>query len=107
MLVDLDQVKARLRYDIDDEDEDLESLIEAASEMVLNYLKVPHTEFDDSEGNPQDVPAAVKSAVMLLVGILSKTRDGEAGIINPQWEAGYLPASVMSILYPLRDPALA
>lgn len=103
-LVDLDEVKARLNFDTDLDDDDLELLISAASEIALNYLNLAHDAYDDTNGKPQGVPEAVRTAVIMLVGILK--RDPSA-IEAEKWQQGYLPAPVVAILYPLRDPALA
>jgi hypothetical protein len=104
MLVELEQVKARLRFDHDEDDEDIELAIQGASEAVLNYLNVAHTFYDDSFGTPQDVPSGVVNAVIMLVGIWK--RD-PSGIEMEKWTHGYLPMPIISILYPLRDPALS
>lgn len=103
-LVETEVVKARLNIDFDTSDEDLELLIQGASEMVLNYLNLPHDHYDDSSGAVQDVPVAVVTATCYLTGVLYRDRDGKE---VEQWERGYLPAPVISMLYPLRDPALA
>lgn len=107
MLVTLDQVKARLRFDTDAEDDDLTLMIEQASALVLNYLKTPDlTKF--AVGSPPAVPASVTDAVSLaaivLVGYLSKNRDCDP---DKDWMPGYLPAPVMNCVYQLRDPACA
>lgn len=104
MLVDLDMAKERLRIDIDAEDDTLELLIQGASAAVLNYLKIDHDTYDDSNGDVVDVPAEVQNATLLLVGILSRDR---AGIEMKDWELGFLPKPVIALLYPLRDPALS
>lgn len=110
MLVTLDETKQRLRFDHDAEDDDLTSLIEGASAAVMNYLKKPQDHYVDSSGFvPVDssgtvgVPAEVKIAVLYLVGVLARDRDGTSAT---DWEHGYLPRPVTSILYPLRDPAI-
>jgi hypothetical protein len=106
MLVELEQVKARLRFDHDEEDEDIELAIHGASAAVLNYLKVLHTVYDDSFGVviQTDVPFEVQTAVIHLVGIWK--RD-PSGVEMEKWQQGYLPAPITAILYPLRDPALS
>jgi hypothetical protein len=106
MLVELEQVKARLRFDHDEEDEDIELAIQGASAAVLNYLKVLHTVYDDSFGVVvlASVPYEVQTAVMHLVGIWK--RD-PSGVEMEKWQQGYLPAPITAILYPLRDPALS
>lgn len=84
--------------------------IHAASAAVLNYLKSGADSFLDSAGEvitdsndePVGVPYEVRAAVMILVGYLFRNRD-----TNDGFNAGYLPAPVTALLYPLRDPALA
>lgn len=110
MLVTLTETKARLRFNHDVDDDDLMLALEGASAAVMNYLKLPLDHYDDSDGQvPEDqsgtdVPAEVKNAVLYLVGMLSRDRDG---MNVAAWERGYLPAPVVSMLYPLRDPTLA
>lgn len=107
MLVELDQVKARLRFDHDEEDEDIELAIQAASSAVLNYLRLTAaTAYTDSFGElvAADIPFEVQTAVMHLVGIWK--RD-PSGVEMDKWQQGYLPAPITAILYPLRDPALS
>lgn len=128
MLVTLAQASAHLRRDTSDDDADLTLKIEAASGTVLNYLKgkrylyVPEYDSDgdvvlDSDGYPvpeldsDDAPVVrqeVKTATLIMVGELYKNREAEqGGAIDAQFGYGYLPRSVVALLYPLRDPALA
>jgi hypothetical protein len=111
MLATLEQTKLRLRADHGVEDEDLELAIAGASAAVLNYLKLPHDTYSDSSGEVPvnssgtiGVPAEVVNAVLMLVGILSRDRDGQE---MEKWQHGYLPMPVIALLYPLRDPSLA
>lgn len=106
MLVEVDEVKERLRFDHDLEDEDIERAIEDASAAVMAYLKVASTAYDDSFGTlvPANVPAQARTAVIHLVGIWK--RD-PSGVEMEKWQMGYLPAPITAILYPLRDPSLA
>lgn len=114
MLVTIEQASAHLRRDTDADDNDLVLKIEAASGAVLNYLKDGADEFLDtagqvpldSNGDPVGVPYEVRAAVLILLGVFYSYREGEAGIINPQFSHGYLPPTVTALLYPLRDPAL-
>lgn len=117
MLVSLAETKARLRYDHSDEDVDLTFLIEACSQMVLNYLKVDESFFAGSEYDtdgtwPTDSDGVligtdnypeVKTATMYLVAVIK--RD-PSGVESDKWTMGNLPFPVMAMLYPLRDPAL-
>jgi hypothetical protein len=107
MLVELAQVKARLRFDHEEEDADIEFAIKSASAAVMNYLKLDHDFYTDSFNSSGEVstnvPEEVAQAVITLVGIWK--RD-PAGAEMRDWEMGYLPRPVMAILYPLRDPAM-
>lgn len=129
MLVTLEEAKAQLRLDSPEsdggpEDPSIELMISAASGAVINYLKSTRNLYEverDDDGNPvvdsdgeevldgdsdgqYTVKAEVKHAVLYLVGWFYRYRDEDPG---KDWERGYLPAVVTSLLYPLRDPALA
>lgn len=117
MLVSLAATKERLRYDTDAEDVDLTFLIEACTQMVLNYLKVDESYFAGSEYDtdgqwPTDSDGVligasnfpeVQTATMYLVAVIK--RD-PSGVESDKWEHGYLPLPVRAMLYPLRDPAM-
>jgi hypothetical protein len=119
LLVSVADTKARLRITHDAEDADLEMMIHGASAAVMNYLGVTEAVFQDSdyasssevvgssdsesEGTGLSVPPEVELAVMVMVGILARDRDG---VEMADWEHGYLPKPVIALLYPLRDPAL-
>lgn len=121
MLVTLEQASDHLRRDTTDDNADLTLKIMAASNAVINYLKsaspyelerdssgdiiydssgkpVP---VEDSSGNPVVLPE-VELATLYLIGVYYKDRDGET---MKEWQHGYLPFPVTSILYPLRKPA--
>ena len=115
MLVSLTAAKKHLRVDHDDEDSDIELKVLAASAAVLDYLKSYATFLDsegsvpqDSEGEPQGVPYQVQAATLLLLGDLYKNREPQGDdVVDAQFGYGYLPRAVITLLYPLRDPALA
>ena len=116
-LVTVEDAKARLRIVHDAEDIDLELMIQQASASVMNYLGLAHDYYStgtsssdsssevssDGAGVGGIVPDEVQLAVLLMVGILARDRDG---VESKDWDHGYLPRPVTSILYPLRDPAL-
>lgn len=127
MLVTLQEASEHLRRDTVDDDQDLTLKIHAASAAVLNYLKREALAYEperdeagsiilDEHGAPVPVlddenkPIVrfeVRAAVLLMLGELYKNREGEQdGEIPTQWGYGYLPRPVVSLLYPLRDPAL-
>lgn len=108
-LVTLAEAKAHLRVVQSDEDLDITLRVQAASAAVINYLKDGADVFldssglmiEDSSGFP-GVPDEVRLAVLYLVGVFYRDRDGQT---VADWERGYLPAPVVSLLYPLRSPA--
>lgn len=118
MLVSLEQASEHLRRDTDADDNDLTLKILAASAACINYLKSGANSFInssgdvdyDSAGNPI-VPYNVQMAVLILVGIFYRDREGQDTMITSsrimdKWQLGYLPMPVQSLLYPHRDPAL-
>lgn len=106
-LVTVDQIKARLKFDHDADDDDLAQLALACSKLVLNYLKVSSDFYESSnstESEPGTVPDEVQAATIYLVGVLLRDPSGSE---MDKWKLGYLPMPVIAMLYPLRDPALA
>lgn len=112
MLVSLEQGKNHLRVDNDDEDEDIELKIHAASELVVGYLKDAANEFLDTSGEPEvdssltpvGVPYKVRAATLLMLGYLYRDRDGDP---DKAYEMGYLPRPVTALLYSMRKPSMA
>jgi hypothetical protein len=124
MLVSLQQAKENLLIDFNTYDTDITLKISSASGMVLNYLKSRRNLYVllvDDDGLPlldsrgeviyeldsqgtRIVRDEVKHAVLILVGMFFRDRDG---VEAKDWAPGFLPAPVTAILYPLRDPAIA
>lgn len=106
-LATLDQVKSMLRIDGNDSDGSLQIMIAAASQAVLGYLKTA-TEGSppliDFVSSPQVIPERVTYATIMLVGYMYRNPDGDP---DRDYQQGYLPMPVVSLLYTLRDPALA
>ncbi|MFL1404190.1 head-tail connector protein [Marinobacter sp. M1N3S26] len=119
MLITLEDAKAQIRMDHDDDDALIDLLARAASEAVLGYLKSAADSFLDSSGQvPVDsnevpvVPFRVKAATMILTAEMYKNPEGLVedpigGAAQITYGYGYLPRSVVALLYPLRDPACA
>lgn len=105
-LVDLDEIKAALRIDGDDEDAALELLCEAVSEAVIAYLKSGAAEFIEDGEVPSGaiVPTRVKVATIYWIGVLRRNPDNDT---EGAFQLGYPPFPVVSMLYQMRDPALA
>lgn len=115
-LVTLAQARAHLRSDTEDDDDDLELKIEAASEMVIDYLgDFVYADFDsagvilDSAGDPMNVNKRVQHATLMTVAYLSRERDGSQEFsVDPQFGYGYaLPKGAMALLYSFRIPTVS
>jgi hypothetical protein len=96
MLVDLESAKRTLRRDDDDDDVRIKTLVDTASEIILDYLKISQLSYSGTDGNLSDVPLRVQQATLLVVESLYD--HPEVDPITP---------AVVSILMRSRDPALA
>lgn len=112
MLVTLQQASDHLRRDTTDDDADLTLKIKAASRAVINYLKsgasvIVFDSFGEvvilSDGLP-DAPEDIQMATLLLLSIFYKDREGQNERMD-NWQLGYLPMPVQSLLYHYRKPA--
>lgn len=109
MLVGLNEAKAQLRQDSNDDDGYITMLIHAASGMVLNYLKRDLNDLTSDDLIDYDSEGVIimeeetRMATLYLIGMLYRDRDGQ---MSDKWQQGYLPYPVTAMLYPLRDPAL-
>lgn len=122
MLVTLAQAKRHLYIDESDttHDDEIMDKIEEASAAVISYLKDSAAGFLDSSGllavdssgtpvldSPSvHVPFQIRAATLQLLTALHENRGDDGGAAS-KFEANYLPPSVVALLYPLRDPALA
>lgn len=108
-LVTLDAVKKSLRVDFDDDDDSLGVYIEAASEAIINYLDERADAVLDLDSGGEipsgvEVPSVVQLAATYLTGYFYRNTDSDPDKV---FAGGYLPPVVVSLLYPLRDPALS
>lgn len=94
-LATVEETKRRVRIDDSDSDEDIEAMIDQASDIVTDYLKKPDHGWTD-----ETVPDRIKSAVLLVVARLYLDREG-------QLEGGILSETVKALVHRDRDPALA
>lgn len=125
-LITLEEAKAHLLVDHDDDDMDIWRKLQEASAAVLTYLDgaptgqpqrdeqggiVRNAEGDIEylrDGDELVIRYEIKAAVKLLLGELYKHREAEQdGEIPSQHGYGYLPRPVVALLYPLRKPAFA
>ncbi len=74
MIVTVDEVKAHLRIEHNEEDEYLESLIRQAQAEAEDYCRVSFEE-PDEEGNIPDAPEPVRLAVILMTSFYYENRD--------------------------------
>lgn len=106
-LITLAEAKGSLKFDEStDDDARISMLIGAASLSILRYIRSTGDEYRDSNGNivPGNVEDDIKTATMMLVGIMDRNPDGNTDSI---FKSDYLPASIEALLHSRRDPALA
>lgn len=60
-LVTLDRAKSHLKIFVDDDNDEVQSTVEAASDIIVEYLKT------DEEWTPETVPTPVSQAVLLML----------------------------------------
>lgn len=71
----LDEIKAHLRLDGNEEDALLLAISEAAQDYATQYLGRSAIPWNDDAGNPVPVPASVRAAILLVVGDLYENRE--------------------------------
>ena len=99
MIVSLEDAKAHLRVQHDEEDTLIEGLISQAQAAAEDFCRVSFEPFLDATGSETEVPGPVKLAVLLMVGYFYEHREAEDG-------AGYrtMRRAFTTLLYPYRDP---
>ena len=90
MIVSVDEVKAHLRIDQDEENVYLESLIRQAQAAAEDYCRVS---FED------EVPEPVRLAILLFVSFYYENRD-----LPDRTTYGTMRIAFQNLLYPYRDP---
>lgn len=125
-LITLEEAKAHLLVDHDDDDTDIKRKLQEASAAVLTYLDgapIGQPQRDEQgailrnetgsieylrDGEQLVIRYEVKAAAKLLLGELYKHREAEQdGEIQGYYGYGYLPRPVVALLYPLRKPSFA
>lgn len=101
MLVTPEQVKEHLLIDHDHDDAKLATIAEEASHVMLNYLKKAEDWWQDSSGEPVDVPGTITAATLKVAAALYENRDGSPNATPA------LSQDVMDMVHRYRDPALA
>ena len=87
-MLTLEEVRAHLRYDSDDNDAALQIMLDAAEQAIKTHCDV---------GQDLAQPA-IKHAALLLIGYWDNNRNAEQG---NDW---YLPQPVLALLTPYRTP---
>lgn len=96
MIVDLETAKRNLHILSDDDDENLVLLLEVASAIVVDFLKLDTGTYDLGASPYVEPPKPVEMAVLLVMENLYDRPDDDP-----------LSTAVRSVLHRLRDPALA
>lgn len=91
-IVTLDDVKHHLRYDDDANDANLTMYIAAAESAIKRYI---------TEEIPTDIPAEIKTAVLMMVGYFDDNRSPDKDTLT---NGNYLPQPVTSLIYSYRTP---
>lgn len=95
-IVELDDLKVHLRYELDDSTTDeVMPLLVAAESAVLDYIT---DVFDDFE-----YPVAICMAVKLYAGYFDTYRNAEA---EAPRNGNFMPMPVQALLYKYRDPSV-
>nr|DAF57088.1 MAG TPA: head tail connector [Siphoviridae sp. ctEeW6] len=87
-ILTLNEVRAHLRYDSDDNDAALQIMLDAAEQAIKT-----HCDAGQDLAQP-----AIKQAALLLIGYWDNNRNAEQG---NDW---YLPQPVLALLTPYRTP---
>jgi hypothetical protein len=106
-LVSLGDAKEHLRQTGTRFDSDLQFKILQASDIVLNYLKI------NMDASPivfpwtGDIPFGVQAACLLVLGDLSRYREGTQPQTQASTDFDPISPAVKSLLNRWRDPTLA
>ena len=101
MIVTVDEIKAHLRIEHDEEDAYIESLIKQAQTAAEDYCRVPFEAVDENgDPIPTGVPEPVRLAVILMTSFYHENRD-----IPDMTTYNATRMAFDNLLYRYRDPA--
>lgn len=117
-LVSVEHARTHLReVDPDASDADLQLKIDAATQLVCEYIAdrqpededwIAEIEAWDGVGSPSTAPAVIVMAVLLQVGELFRFRgDDDDGVVPRADEHGGLAPQVARMLHRYRSPTLS
>ena len=75
--INLTEAKLHLRVDQDAEDDAITAMIDAAELHAANYLNAADGLLESLEDGDGNIPAPVRSAVLLLIGDLYANREAQ------------------------------
>lgn len=103
-LVTLEQVKAALRIDYDDQDVDLTLKIAQAEDIILDFIQPP----PDPAWDDSTVPGRVSAAIIMGVGCLLDDTEEKMAMLSGLSGTDVDPKNpIAALLWRLRDPTLA
>jgi hypothetical protein len=105
-LVTLDEAKQHLRIDDDYGDTDLTLKIQGGSAAILSYVQGSRQLIVADNTNALiegEALSRVKTALLVLLGMLDRNRGGEE---EEKLKQGELPFSVSMLIYDLRRPSI-
>ncbi|HGJ5884813.1 MULTISPECIES: head-tail connector protein [Arsenophonus] len=104
-VVTLEEVKSHLRIDHDVLDTDLQNKINSSTAAVLDFVEYWLQKNGNDEKKIKELPDfnRIKSAVLILIGILYRDPDGADKGLYPR---GELPFPVTSLINSLHKPVI-
>lgn len=97
--ISIEQAREHLREDYpDSDDNDIQSKLEQACDIIRDYLHVHDEEFLASTMDEGNAPPRVVAATLLVLGELFREREKDSDPISP---------GVVRLLSRTRDPVLA
>ena len=94
LLVSLDDVKRVLRVDGDHDEWEIQKIADAASDIVMGYLKKPMDTYTHGT-----LPPRIERAILEVCVRLFDDREG-------MWDGTIISPAIQQILHRDRDPAL-
>lgn len=101
MLVTLELAKQDRVVTDDEQDDFIVQKIIQASGIILDFLELPETSYQSTNGDPESVPPHIETAVLLCLGALMENREGNPNGPQP------LSQAVRDVLHRARRKVMA